>query len=258
MTQAQLQYLLVTRGEQGMTLLSRDEAPVHLHTQAREVFDVTGAGDTVMATLATAYASGCSVAEAARVANIAAGIVVGKLGTASVSRAELLAAVTHDEHLKMYSREELKILVEASKARGERVIMTNGCFDILHAGHVQYLRQAKSLGDRLIIAVNSDDSVRRLKGDTRPINTLENRMQVLAGLESVDWLVSFSEDTPADLIEYILPDVLVKAGDYEVHQIAGHEAVLAAGGRVEIMDFKPGCSTTNLVNKIIETTGVPS
>lgn len=253
-----IQHLLVTRGEEGMTLLSQNASPVHLHTQAREVFDVTGAGDTVMATLATAYASGCDLAEAARIANIAAGIVVGKLGTASVSRAELLAAVAHDERLKIFNADELRILVEASKARGERVVMTNGCFDILHAGHVQYLRQAKALGDRLIIAVNSDDSVSRLKGPTRPLNSLDNRMQVLAGLEAVDWVVDFSEDTPAALIESILPNVLVKGGDYEVNQIAGHEAVLGAGGEVIILPFKPGCSTTGLVNKIIETTEVPS
>jgi D-beta-D-heptose 7-phosphate kinase/D-beta-D-heptose 1-phosphate adenosyltransferase len=250
----EIQHLLVTRGEEGMTLISQQEPVVHLPTQAREVFDVTGAGDTVMATLATAYASGCDLAEAARIANIAAGIVVGKLGTASVSRAELLSAVAHDERLKLYNSEELHILVEAAKARGESVVMTNGCFDILHAGHVQYLGQAKALGDRLIVAVNTDDSVRRLKGETRPLNTLENRMQVLAGLESVDWVVAFDEDTPAALIERMLPTVLVKGGDYEVKDIAGHEAVLAAGGRVEILPFKPGCSTTGLIHKILETT----
>lgn len=253
---AGIQYLLVTRGEQGMTLLRQGQDPVHLHSQAREVFDVTGAGDTVMAVLATAYASGCELPEAARIANIAAGIVVGKVGTAFVSRAELLGAISHDERLKIYNPDELRMLVASAKARGERVVMTNGCFDILHAGHVQYLRQAKALGDYLIVAVNSDDSVRRLKGESRPLNTLENRMQVLAGLESVDWLVSFEEDTPAALIESILPNVLVKAGDYQVHQIAGHEAVLAADGRVEIMDFKPGCSTTNIVNKIINSSEV--
>lgn len=248
-----IQHLLVTRGEDGMTLLSHNSPAVHLHTQAREVFDVTGAGDTVMAALATSYASGCDLAESARIANIAAGIVVGKLGTATVSRAELLAAVAHDERLKLFNQEELLIIVEAAKARGERVVMTNGCFDILHAGHVQYLRQAKALGDRLIIAVNSDDSVRRLKGETRPLNSLEDRMQVLAGLEAVDWVVAFDEDTPAALIESVLPNILVKGGDYEVHQIAGHKAVLGAGGSVEILPFKPGCSTTGLVNKIIET-----
>jgi D-beta-D-heptose 7-phosphate kinase/D-beta-D-heptose 1-phosphate adenosyltransferase len=253
-----IQHLLITRGEDGMTLLSQGSPAVHLHTQAREVFDVTGAGDTVMAVLATAYASGCDLPEAARIANIAAGIVVGKLGTASVSRAELLAAVAQDERMKIFNPDEVRMLVEASKARGERVVMTNGCFDILHAGHVQYLRQAKSLGDRLIVAVNSDDSVRRLKGETRPLNSLDNRMQVLAGLESIDWVVFFEEDTPGALIESIMPDILVKAGDYQVHQIAGHEAVLAAGGRVEIMDFKSGCSTTGLVNKIMSNTEVSS
>jgi D-beta-D-heptose 7-phosphate kinase/D-beta-D-heptose 1-phosphate adenosyltransferase len=258
LNKAGIQHLLVTRGEQGMTLLSQGQEAVHLHAQAREVYDVTGAGDTVMAVLATAYASGCDLPEAARLANIAAGIVVGKLGTASVSRAELLSAITHDERSKIYNTDELRMLVEAAKANGKRVVMTNGCFDILHAGHVQYLRQAKSLGDYLIIAVNSDDSVRRLKGESRPLNTLENRMQVLAGLESVDWLVSFDEDTPAALIESILPDVLVKAGDYQVHEIAGHEAVLAAGGSVQIMNFKPGCSTTAIVHKIIQTSEVSS
>jgi D-beta-D-heptose 7-phosphate kinase/D-beta-D-heptose 1-phosphate adenosyltransferase len=253
LTESGIQHLLVTRGEEGLTLLSQGTTPVHLHTQAREVFDVTGAGDTVMAVLATCYASGLDLPEAARIANIAAGIVVGKLGTATVSRAELLAAVANGEGVKIFNQSELMVMVEAAKARGEQLVMTNGCFDILHAGHVQYLRQAKALGQRLIVAVNGDESIRRLKGETRPLNSLENRMQVLSALEAVDWVVSFNDDTPAALIEAVLPHVLVKGGDYKVEEIAGHEAVLAAGGRVEILPFKPGCSTTGLVNKIIGT-----
>lgn len=250
---ADLQNLLVTRGEKGMTLVSRNaEEVIHLKAQARDVFDVTGAGDTVMAVLATAYAGGLSLGESAELANIAAGLVVAKSGTASVTEAELLAALPKNEFHKQYSQDECLLLVNAAKARGERIVMTNGCFDVLHAGHVQYLTQAKALGDRFIMAVNDDDSVRRLKGPQRPLNPLSERMQVLAGLEAIDWVVSFSEDTPQCLIEMLLPDVLVKGGDYKVEDIAGHEAVLANGGEVIIIPFKDGCSTTGLVERIIE------
>jgi D-beta-D-heptose 7-phosphate kinase/D-beta-D-heptose 1-phosphate adenosyltransferase len=249
---ADLQSMLITRGEKGMSLVSKDEA-VHLKAQAREVFDVTGAGDTVIATLAASYAGGLDFAKAADMANTAAGIVVAKMGTATVSETELLSALPKDEKHKVYSQVELSKLVAAVQQQGNRVVMTNGCFDVLHAGHVQYLTQAKALGDKLIIAVNDDASVQKLKGSTRPLNSLENRMQVLAGLEAVDWVVPFSEDTPQRLIGEVLPNVLVKGGDYKIEDIAGHKEVLDNGGEVIILPFKPGCSTTGLVEKILQT-----
>jgi D-beta-D-heptose 7-phosphate kinase / D-beta-D-heptose 1-phosphate adenosyltransferase len=250
----ELDLLLVTRGEHGMTLFS-DEEPLTLAAQAREVFDVTGAGDTVIALLAAGLGAGLDAADAVALANLGASIVVGKIGVATVSRSEL----QHALHMQgsggrgFVQVPELAALVAEAKARGERVVMTNGVFDILHAGHVSYLEEAKSCGDRLIVAVNDDDSVRRLKGSSRPLNPLADRMAVLAGLAAVDWVVPFAEDTPAELIGKVLPDVLVKGGDYRVEQIAGGEAVLRNGGEVRVLGFKPGRSTTALIDAIRST-----
>jgi len=253
-----LEALLVTRSERGMTLLQKGHDPLHLPTQAREVFDVTGAGDTVISVLAAALAAGQPLAEATALSNLAAGIVVGKLGTATVSIDELRAAIQVDECTEttiatgLLDEEALSHAVQRAKDLGERIVMTNGCFDILHAGHVSYLEQAKKQGDRLVVAVNDDDSVRRLKGEPRPINAVEDRMTVLAALRSVDWVVPFSEDTPERLICRLLPDALVKGGDYKVEQIAGHQCVQANGGDVVIIEFKDGCSTSNIISSIIE------
>jgi D-beta-D-heptose 7-phosphate kinase / D-beta-D-heptose 1-phosphate adenosyltransferase len=247
-----LDLLLVTRGEQGMTLFEQDAEPLTLPAQAREVFDVTGAGDTVIALLGAGVAAGLAPAEAAALANLGAGIVVGKIGAATASRSELQRAL-HSQGSGgrgLVDLPELVALVAEAKARGERVVLTNGCFDILHAGHVSYLEEAKSCGDRLIVAVNDDDSVRRLKGVPRPINSLADRMAVLAGLASVDWVVPFSEDTPAELIGKVVPDVLVKGGDYRVEQIAGGDTVLKSGGEVRVLGFKPGRSTSALIDAL--------
>ncbi|MBI2380660.1 MAG: bifunctional D-glycero-beta-D-manno-heptose-7-phosphate kinase/D-glycero-beta-D-manno-heptose 1-phosphate adenylyltransferase HldE [Gammaproteobacteria bacterium] len=244
--------LLVTRGEQGMSLLKPGMPELHLPALAREVYDVTGAGDTVIATLAAALAAGDDMASSVALANIAAGIVVGKLGTATVSAPELRRALAgHDETgMGVVSEEQLLIAVAEAKAAGERIVMTNGCFDILHAGHVSYLETARKQGDRLIVAVNTDASVSRLKGPGRPINAVDRRMQVLAALGAVDWVVPFAEDTPARLIGAVLPDVLVKGGDYKPEQIAGAEAVWAAGGEVRVLQFVEGESTTAIINTI--------
>ncbi|MBV5309789.1 bifunctional D-glycero-beta-D-manno-heptose-7-phosphate kinase/D-glycero-beta-D-manno-heptose 1-phosphate adenylyltransferase HldE [Chromatium okenii] len=242
--------LLVTLGERGMLLLAQDAAPLHLPTQAREVFDVTGAGDTVIATLAAALAAGVALADACALANDAAGLAVGKLGTATVSAAELKQAAGSTEWPTILTAESLEMAVAAAQARGERVVMTNGCFDLLHAGHVAYLQQARQLGDRLVVAVNDDASVRRLKGIERPINSLAQRMAVLAGLAAVDWLCAFSEDTPEQLICRVKPDVLVKGGDYQIAQIAGADCVRAQGGEVRILDFVSGCSTSQIIGTI--------
>ena len=244
--------LLVTRSEKGMMLLETGNEPLFLSTQAREVYDVTGAGDTVIATLAGALASGQSLASAAALANIAAGLVVRKIGVATVTPGEIQVALHQRGQggRGLVSRDELLVFMGEARARNERIVMTNGCFDILHAGHVAYLEEAKSLGDRLIVAVNDDDSVRRLKGESRPINALEDRMLVLAGLAAVDWVVPFSDDTPAALIAAVLPDVLVKGGDYQPDQIAGGKEVLENGGEVRVLSFRDGHSTSRIIDKL--------
>ncbi|MDH2924375.1 D-alpha,beta-D-heptose 7-phosphate 1-kinase /D-beta-D-heptose 1-phosphate adenylyltransferase [Nicoletella semolina] len=244
--------LLVTRSEKGMTLLRPNQPAFHLPTQAKEVFDVTGAGDTVISVLAIAIADGRPLEEACYLANAAAGIVVGKLGTSTLTISELEQAIHQrsETGFGVVSEELLKVWVAQAKQRGEKIVMTNGCFDILHPGHVSYLENARKLGDRLIVAVNTDESVKRLKGESRPINDLESRMAVLAGLASVDWVVPFEEETPQRLISEILPDLLVKGGDYQPHEIAGSQEVWASGGDVRVLNFENGCSTTNVIKKI--------
>lgn len=247
-----LSALLVTRSEAGMTLLQRDHEPLHIPTKAQEVFDVTGAGDTAMATLAVAFASGLGWPAAVRLANEASGIVVRKLGTSTVTVEELNAVLHPPAHLGSVAHEwaELAGYVAAAQQRGERVVMTNGCFDILHPGHIRYLREAKALGDRLVVAVNSDASVKALKGDSRPINGLDVRMEMLAALESVDWVVAFAEETPEALICTVKPDVLVKGGDYQPDQIAGSRCVWDNGGDVLVLNFWEGHSTTLIIDKL--------
>ncbi|KDB44512.1 heptose 1-phosphate adenyltransferase [Glaesserella parasuis HPS9] len=247
-----LSALLITRSEKGMTLLRPNQDPFHLPTQAKEVYDVTGAGDTVISVLATAIADGRPLEEACYLANAAAGVVVGKLGTSTVSPSELEQAIHQraETGFGVVSEAELKAIIQQSKTRGEKIVMTNGCFDILHPGHVSYLENARKLGDRLIVAVNTDESVKRLKGESRPINDLDARMAVLAGLASVDWVVPFGEDTPQRLIGEILPDLLVKGGDYKPEEIAGSQEVWANGGEVRVLNFENGCSTTNVIKKI--------
>lgn len=248
-----LQALLITRGEHGMTLLTRDAEPLHLPTHALEVFDVTGAGDTVISVLAAGLAASLSLPDATALANVGAGIVVGKMGTATVSRDEFSYALRRQRawHRGVILPEELLDALQNARMDGEKIVATNGCFDILHPGHVRYLQQAKTLGDRLIVLVNSDASVQRLKGPDRPVNRLEQRMEMLAALECVDWVVAFDDDTPSAMIAQILPDILVKGGDYsDITAIAGHEHVLANGGEVKILPFVAGHSTTGIIETI--------
>jgi len=247
-----LEALLVTRSEKGMVLFQRDAEPFVQATHAREVYDVTGAGDTVIATLATALAAGSDLVEATQIANLAAGIVVRKLGTATTSVREIQSEMLKHAPLKRGVTDETSLLdlIQEAKAADERIVMTNGCFDILHAGHVAYLSKAAELGDRLIVAVNSDESVKQLKGPDRPINNLMQRMAVLSGLESVDWVVPFSEETPARLIGQCLPDILVKGGDYKVEEIAGGDKVIENGGEVCVLEFVDGHSTSALIEAI--------
>jgi len=247
-----LSALLVTRGEHGMTLLRPNMSEFHLPARAREVFDVTGAGDTVISVLASSLAAGSKLPEAVAMANLAAGIVVGKLGTATISGPELRRAIQAEQGSERgaMSEEQLLIALEDARAHGEKIVFTNGCFDIIHAGHVGYLEDTRCLGDRLVVAINSDASVKRLKGEERPINPVDRRMAVLAGLESVDWVVSFEDDTPERLLQLIKPNVLVKGGDYNEDQVVGWEIVKGYGGEVKVLSFFDNCSTTAIVEKI--------
>jgi D-beta-D-heptose 7-phosphate kinase/D-beta-D-heptose 1-phosphate adenosyltransferase len=253
MAELELQALLVTRGEHGMTLLRPGEEELHLPARAREVFDVTGAGDTVIAVLAAAVAAGATLPQAVGLANMAASIVVGKLGTAAVSAPELRRAVQQEQGSERgaVTLEQLQVAVADARSQGEKVVFTNGCFDIIHAGHVTYLEQAHKLGDRLIVAVNSDESVRRLKGKGRPINPQDRRMAVLAGLEAVDWVVCFTEDTPEPLLETLRPDILVKGGDYAGKEdVVGWEIVEGYGGEVKVLGVVDNVSTSAIVSQI--------
>jgi D-beta-D-heptose 7-phosphate kinase/D-beta-D-heptose 1-phosphate adenosyltransferase len=246
-----LQAVLVTRSEKGMSLIAKEQSPLHIPTEAKEVFDVTGAGDTVIATLSVALASGFSLSQAAALSNKAAGVVVSKLGTAVINIDELnQQAQQKEKPVSIYTESELKIIINKAQSESLTVVMTNGCFDILHPGHIDYLEKARALGDMLFVAVNDDESVKRLKGDTRPINPLNSRMQMLAALACVNGVVSFSDDTPEALYCHLLPDVLVKGGDYEVHQIAGAECILKNNGKVMALDFLEGYSSSDVIKKI--------
>jgi D-beta-D-heptose 7-phosphate kinase / D-beta-D-heptose 1-phosphate adenosyltransferase len=253
---AQADAILCTRSEKGMMLVEASGA-VHVEAaRAREVFDVTGAGDTVIAVLALGVAAGYPLFDAMRLANIAAGIVVSKLGTAIVEPDELMLETSRDTqnraalHAKYYSLAETETLVRRWKARGLSVGLTNGCFDIVHPGHVTLLAKARGECDRLIVALNNDASVSRLKGPQRPINTLADRAAVIAALASVDAVVSFDDDTPLSLIARLKPDVLIKGADYTIETVVGAEEVQAHGGRVALIDLVDGHSTTKTIGKI--------
>ena len=245
--------IALTRGEHGLTLLDADGERLHQPSVAVDVYDSTGAGDTVAATLAICAALGWSHADSAAAANVAGGLVCAKFGTATVALVELNRAIA--DHAKRTSAAEplpsnqLASAVANARRHGERIVFTNGCFDILHAGHVGYLNEARELGDRLIVAVNDDQSARRLKGSGRPVNPLERRVRVLEGLSAVDWVVPFSEDTPEALLAEIRPDVLVKGGDYAPHEVVGANFVRGYGGDVRVLSLVEGCSTTRLLER---------
>ena len=248
-----LQFLTVTMSEKGISVL-RPDCTFHSPARAREVFDVSGAGDTVIATLAASLAGGLQIETAVELANLAAGVVVGKVGTVPIAQYELIALLTPSSGLnageKILDLERIRKRVGEWRASGETIVFTNGCFDLLHVGHISLLEDCRRFGSKLVLGLNSDASISRLKGPTRPIVGERERARVMAALAAVDAVILFEEDTPMELIRTIRPNVLVKGGDYTVETVVGHEEVTASGGRVEIVSTVEGFSTTNIVKKL--------
>ena len=257
-TEHDFKYLTVTMSEKGIRVLrpatDNDSGIYHSPARAREVFDVSGAGDTVIATLAAGIAGGLKVESAIELANLAAGIVVGKVGTVPIAQHDLVAALTPSSGInageKILDRDRLLTRAAEWRASGETIVFTNGCFDLLHVGHITLLEDCHRFGTKLVLALNTDASVQRLKGPTRPIVSENDRARVMSALASVDAVVLFDEETPLELITALKPDVLVKGGDYEIATVVGHQVVLANGGRVEIIPTVEGFSTTNIVRKL--------
>lgn len=241
-----LENLLITRSEKGMSLCS-DSLQYDVKAQAKEVYDVSGAGDTVVATLSAALAASLSLKESVWLANKAASIVVAKMGTTPIHFQELLQEIKDCSYSdKIVNQEQLSEILISLRSKNKKIVFTNGCFDILHKGHIFYLQEAKKRGDILIVGLNSDHSVRRLKGDTRPINKEDDRAAVLGALECIDYVIIFKEDTPYDLIKEVQPDSLIKGGDYKIEDIVGHEFAR----EVSVIDFQEGYSSTNLIQKL--------
>lgn len=252
--------VLATRSAQGMTLIQQDAPPLHIPAQVRDIYDVSGAGDTVIATFALAVAAGVVFEKAALLSNIAAGIVVGKPGTAT-TRIEEIEQSLGEETVSGASGNKLATLQQALeqterlRARGRSIGFTNGCFDLLHPGHLSTLRQAKAACDFLIVAINSDESVRKLKGASRPVQDEAARAAVLSAMADVDMVLVFGDDTPIELIRALRPDVLVKGGQYKIEEVVGYDVVSAYGGRIVRADMADGFSTTNTVNRFMQKTG---
>ncbi len=257
--QLDLEAAIVTLDKEGMAMAHADGRVEVFPTRPRQVYDITGAGDMVLAVLGMALAAGADYGRAIRLANIAGGLEVEKIGVATVTREEILRDVLrggsgHSEYgpglEKVRSRQSLLAELQSRRALGQRVAFTNGCFDVLHAGHVQYLQEARAQGDLLVVGLNSDAGVRALKGPTRPVNSVEARALVLAGLEAVDYLIAFDEPTPQELIQAVRPDVLVKGADYRRENVVGAAFVESYGGRVYLAPLREGCSTTRLLQRL--------
>ncbi len=251
-----VRYLLVTRGPAGMALFEKDAPPYAIPAEARQVFDVSGAGDTVIAVLGLAAAAGRPLREAARLANTAAGIVVGKVGTATVTPAELSAALTQDAgHGKHKSIEELANIASALRRAGRKVVLTNGCFDLLHAGHIQLFTASRQMGDALIVAIDDDASVRRLKGEGRPVISARERVRILSALDSVDYVVVFATEMLPRLIDAVRPDILTKGSNYTSEAVIGHEQVARMGGRVALVEITENVSASGIIQNIRQNIG---
>lgn len=255
-----LESLVITRGANGITVITRDQPAVHMPAYGGEVFDVTGAGDTVIAVLSAGLASGFDLLKAVHLSTVAAGIVVGKIGTSSVTVPELKQAMGQKVDLPLGVTDEttLREIIKRAQAQGEKVVFVNGCYDLVHYGHIRYLEKAKALGDRLIVGVNTDASIKRLKGEDRPLYNTQHRMEVLAGLKAVDWVVPFAEDTPGRLVEALSPDIIAK-GDEHFKSIAqippteGVEHVLRNGGSVHLIARTEDCSSSKMIEFMAET-----
>jgi D-beta-D-heptose 7-phosphate kinase / D-beta-D-heptose 1-phosphate adenosyltransferase len=247
--------ILVTRGKEGMSLFEKNGELCHIPTEAREVFDVTGAGDTAISLFGIALFSGASKQEASKLATIGAGIVVAKVGTSVVKKEEIEHFLKENEVLignKILGIKELKYILNSKRNEGNKIVFTNGCFDILHVGHIQYLQKAMEFGDLLVLGLNDDDSVRKLKGPKRPLINQDERANILAALDCIDYIALFSELTPENIIKEVMPDILVKGGDYLPKDVVGKDIVESYGGRVEIVPFIEGYSTSSIVKKIID------
>ncbi len=245
--------VLITRGKHGISFCTKGDEVKTIPSDAREVFDVTGAGDTVVSVFTLSYLSSKSWDDSVRIANLAAGIVVGRVGTATVTQSDLIDHIENSRYLirgKILSRETLLATVSQLKAKGKRIVFTNGCFDLFHIGHLKLLKEARGLGDRLVVAINSDSSVRRLKGEGRPLISENDRAHIIAALDCVDYVSLFSEDTPIELIKMLKPDVLVKGGDYTPDTVVGRDFVESYGGRVCIIPLVEGISTSVLLGRI--------
>lgn len=248
--ETQSEVLIVTLGDQGLALFPRQKEPVFVPTSGQDVFDVSGAGDAVITVLALSIALNVAIEDAARLANEAAGVAVGKSGVAVVSPGELAARFVHGAHDKVVSRDELPSRVAWWRVQNQKIVFTNGCFDLLHVGHLHLLREAAREGDILLVAVNSDDSVRRLKGENRPLISSTERTALLAALDCVDAVVVFDEDTPRELLDEVRPDVLAKGADYAVDEVVGKNRIEKDGGKVVLIRLVPDRSTTDLVERI--------
>ena len=249
-----LDALLITRSERGMSLYVQGQQARHFPTRAKEVYDVTGAGDTVVALFASAISAGFSLSDSVKIANLGAGIAVSKLGTVSVTLEELHQCL-HEPFAKgerVTGLEELRQSLAALRESGEKIVFTNGCFDLIHRGHIACLRDAKSRGDCLVVAINDDASVRKLKGEGRPVCSLANRMAVLEELRCIDWIIPFSEETPLALIRELKPDIYIKGGDYEKDKLVETDLIRSYGGEVMLSPYVEGCSTTRIIDSILE------
>jgi D-beta-D-heptose 7-phosphate kinase/D-beta-D-heptose 1-phosphate adenosyltransferase len=250
-----LKFLVVTLGEHGLALFSTGGKPHRMPTDARQVFDVTGAGDTLLSTFGLAYASGLTLEDCARLGNVAAGIVVGKVGTAVATREEMIEHLLGGGHMsdaKIVDELTLVKKLDEERRKGRRIVFTNGCFDLLHVGHIKLLQFARSQGEVLVVALNSDHSVRRLKGPSRPIVPQDERCQIISALESVDYVLLFDENTPKRVIDLVKPDVLVKGEDWADKTVVGSDAVAKRGGRVALAPLVQGSSTSTIITRILE------
>jgi len=254
---ARIEKLVITRGSEGMSVYSKPDAGVRLPAEALEVFDVSGAGDTVIATLSTMLFSGFSLDDAARIANVAAAIEVGHVGAWPVTKEDILIKLGKDGPGagKLMNRAQGASYAKKLKAQNKKVVFTNGCFDLLHAGHVKLLRKARAFGDCLIVGINTDNSIRRLKGKNRPLLNDNDRIEIMGALDCVDAVIPFDEDTPLKLIEAIKPDVLAKGADYKVKNVIGRDIVKRYGGRVELIALVAGKSTSGLIETILKNHG---